>query len=281
MGDIRRIDAARQAGPTELAGETPTLRLFSLLELISTHDQLFTLQGLVEETGTPKPTLHRMLAQLEGAGLLIRQDDGRHYGVGVRLRRMAENLLINDIYHGARHAVLQSLVKELGESCNVTAVSGSEVVYLDRVETAEPLRVTLQPGSRVPVHASASGKMILSQFTPAQRRRLLSGAELTRYTPKTLSSLELLEADLDQVKQRGYAIDDEEFLPGLVCAAVLVPTSNAVSNLCVAVQGPFMRLTPGKAADLVPALLRAAEAMGRIEAEAADTAGENRDGEVG
>jgi DNA-binding IclR family transcriptional regulator len=281
MGDIRRIDAVRQAGPSELVGETPTLRLFSLLELISTHDQLFTLQGLVEETGTPKPTLHRMLAQLEGAGLLIRQDDGRHYGVGVRLRRMAENLLINDIYHGARHAVLQSLVKELGESCNVTAVSGSEVVYLDRVETAEPLRVTLQPGSRVPVHASASGKMILSQFTPAQRRRLLSGAELTRYTPKTLSSLELLEADLDQVKERGYAIDDEEFLPGLVCAAVLVPTSNAVSNLCVAVQGPFMRLTPEKAADLVPALLRAAEAMGRIEAEAADTAGENRDGEVG
>ena len=76
--------------------------------MIASRDELFTLQGLVEETGLPKPTLHRMLQQLEGAGLLQRESDGRHYGTGVRLRRLAENLLLNDTLHGARHAVLRT-----------------------------------------------------------------------------------------------------------------------------------------------------------------------------
>ena len=93
-----------------------------------------------------KPTLHRMLQQLEGAGLLHRENNGRHYGIGTRLRRMAESLLLNDSHHGARHAVLRHLVEELGESCNLTTLSGSEIVYLDRVETPEPLRFYLAPG---------------------------------------------------------------------------------------------------------------------------------------
>lgn len=183
MGEIHSIDEAAALAETALTGDTPTLRLFSLLELIATKNQLFTLQGLVELTGTPKPTLHRMLQQLEGAGLLIRENNGRHYVVGARLRRMAESLLLNDTHHGARHSVLRSLVEELGESCNLTALSGDEILYVDRVETLEPLRFTLQPGSRVPVHCSASGKMILSQLAPVQRRRLLEAAPLKQYTP--------------------------------------------------------------------------------------------------
>lgn len=263
------MDLTREPELVALNGDTPTMRLFSLLELIAAKDQLVSLQGLVEETGMPKPTLHRMLQQLEGAGLLIRQSDGRHYGTGARLRRLAENLLLNDSYHGARHAVLRNLVEELGESCNITMLSGNEVVYLDRVETPEPLRFYLRPGSRVPAHCSASGKMILSQMSPAQRRKLLSHAPLKQYTPKTMTDLDALEEEFRRVRRNGYALDDEEFLPGLVCVAVLVPTASGRSNLCVAVQAPVMRLTPDKALQLLPALQRAAEAVSRVEAESA------------
>ena len=121
-------------------GDTPALRLFGLLEVIAEKDQSFNLQALVEETGLPKPTLHRMLQQLEAAGLIQRNGDGRQYGTGLRLRRLAENLLLNSTSHGARHMVLRRLVEEVGESCNLTAFSGGEVLYLDRVETAAPLR---------------------------------------------------------------------------------------------------------------------------------------------
>ena len=168
---MMKIVQPHKADLAAINGDTPTMRLFSLLEVIASRDQLYSLQGLVEETGLPKPTLHRMLQQLEAGGLLQREGDGRHYSTGVRLRRLAENLLLNNSFHGAQHAVLRRLVEEVGESCNLTALAGDEVVYLDRVETAAPLRFYLHPGSRVPAHCSASGKMFLAQMTPAQRRR--------------------------------------------------------------------------------------------------------------
>jgi len=251
----------------ELNGDTPTMRLFALLEVIAAKDQRYALQDLVEATGLPKPTLHRMLQQLEAAGLLRREGDSRLYGVGTRLRRLAENLLLNDSHHGARHAVLRHLVEEIGESCNLTALAGSEVVYLDRVETAAPLRFYLHPGSRVPVHCSASGKIFLAQMTPAQRRRLLANAPLEAYTPKTLTDFEQIEREVQRVRKDGFALDDEEFLPGLLCIAALVPSASGPSNLCVAVQAPVMRLSMDKAKQLLPALQRAAQALARIDAD--------------
>lgn len=253
--------------PVEINGDTPTMRLFALLEVIASKDQFFSLQTLAEETGLPKPTLHRMLQQLEGSSLLERSADGRHYGTGVRLRRLAENLLLNDIAHGARHAVLRHLVGEVGESCNLTALSGSEVVYLDRVETAAPLRFYLHPGSRVPVHCSASGKVFLSEMTAAQRQRLLAHAPLEAYTERTLTQFDELEQEIRQVKRQGFALDNEEFLPGLLCVAVPVPGASGRSNMCVAVQAPIMRLTVDKALQMLAPLQRAAEALSRIEAD--------------
>ncbi|MEO6030425.1 MAG: IclR family transcriptional regulator, partial [Burkholderiaceae bacterium] len=222
-----KLVPARAAEATEISGDTPALRLIALLEAIAAKDRMFSLQALVEETGLPKPTLHRMLQQLEAGGLLQREGDGRHYGTGVRLRRLAENVLLNDSRHGARRAVLRHLVEEVGESCNITALSGSEVIYLDRVETAAPLRFYLQAGSRVPVHCSASGKVFLAQMSLEQRRRLLAHAPLESYTGNTRTSLARLERELQQVQRDGYALDDEEFLPGLLCIAVQVPAETA------------------------------------------------------
>ena len=180
--------AHAQPAPRSEEAESPTLRLFALLERIAAQDRLFSLQSLVEDTGWPKPSVHRMLQQLEAGGLVQREGDSRHYSTGLRLRRFAENLLANGTFHGARHRVLRALVDEVGESCNITAFVGGEVVYLDRVETAAPLRFYLHPGSRVPAHASASGKIFLSQMPELQRTRLLQAAPLERCTPATLTS---------------------------------------------------------------------------------------------
>jgi DNA-binding IclR family transcriptional regulator len=117
----------------------------------------------------------------------------------------------------------------------------------------------------VPVHCSASGKMILSQLTAAQRRRLLAHAPLERFTPATLTDPARIDRELERVRRDGYAIDNEEFLPGLLCLAVLVPAPSGRSNLCVAVQAPSIRLTPKKALGLLPALRRAASAIADID----------------
>ena len=252
--------------PEPLSGDTPALRVISLLELIAAKDRAVTLPGLVEETGLPKPTLHRMVQSLEAAGLLVRDVDGRHYGTGARLHNLAENLLFNATHGGARRAVLRHLVDQVGESCNITALSRDEVIYVDRVETSEPLRFYLRPGSRVPVHCSASGKIFLSQMTPAQRARLLEHAPLRRYTPQTTTDVDSLTAEFARILDDGYAVDDEEFLPGLVCVAVLVPSRGNRSNLAVAVQAPVMRLTVDRAHEMLPALRHAAEALADLVA---------------
>ncbi|TVT51994.1 MAG: IclR family transcriptional regulator, partial [Azoarcus sp. PHD] len=244
--------SATQPEIARIDGDTPTLRLFALLEVIAQKNQFFSLQSLVEETGLPKPTLHRMLQQLESAGMLQRDGDGRHYSTGMRLRRMAEQLLLNNTVHGARRAVLRQLVDEVGESCNLTALSGSEVLYLDRVETPAPLRFYLHPGSRVPAHCSASGKLFLGQMSPSQRKRLLEHTPLEKYTARTLTTFEALDAEVERVSRDGYAFDDEEFLPGLFCLAVLVPNPNGRSNTGIAIQAPVMRLSHDKVLKLLP-----------------------------
>jgi IclR family transcriptional regulator, acetate operon repressor len=250
--------------------DTPALRLFALLEKVAAQDRLFSLQALVEETGWPKPSVHRMLQQLETAGLVQREGESRHYSTGLRLRRFAHTLLANSSFHGARHRVLRALVDEVGESCNITALAGGEVVYLDRVETAAPLRFYLHPGSQVPLHCSASGKVFLSQMQAAQRDRLLQAAPLERCTPTTLTDTKKLLRELAEVRAQGYGLDREEFLPGLVCVAVPVPaaTADARAALCVALQAPAVRLPLARALAWLPALQRAAQALSRIEADA-------------
>lgn len=265
---MNKTSQKQQRELARIDGDTPTLRLFALLEVIAEKDQLFSLQSLVEETGLPKPTLHRMLQQLESAGILQRDGDGRHYSTGMRLRQMAEQLLLNNTVHGARHAVLRRLVDQVGESCNITALSGGEVLYLDRVETLAPLRFYLHPGSKVPAHCSASGKLFLAQMTPSQRRRLLEHVPLEKYTERTITDQAALEREIARIKHDGYALDDEEFLPGLICLAVLVPGPGGRSNTGIAIQAPVMRLSHDKALKLLPALQRAAKALAKIEAGA-------------
>ncbi len=259
-------DVTNRISP-RLDGDTPNLRLFALLEVIAQKDAPFTLQAIVDETGLPKPTMHRMLQQLEGAGILQREGNGRHYGTGQRLMRLAENVLLNTTTHGARHAVLRQLVDEVGESCNITAFSGSEVLYLDRVETAAPLRFYLHPGSRVPAHCSATGKLFLSQMTPSQRRRLLDAVSLEKFTSNTHTSFDALEQEIEQVRSQGYAFDNEEFLPGLLCLGVLVPSQQGHSNMGLALQAPLMRFSRERALSFLPTLRRAAEAIARINDE--------------
>lgn len=262
----------RKTTPNKTDGDTPTLRLLGLLEVIAERDRLVTLPELVAETGLPKPTVHRMLQQLEAAGMLQRDADSRHYSSGLRLRQLAENILLNGTIHGGRHAILSRIVEEIGESCNITALSGNQVLYIDRVETTEPLRFFLHPGSRVPLHCSASGKLFLSQMTPTQQQRLLAHSALEGFTDKTLTSPHELDAELAQIRRSGYAIDNEEFLSDLLCIAVQVPRAGSQSNMCIAVQAPITRLSRDKAIALLPKLRRAAQAISAVDVNAPDTA---------
>ncbi|MGA1734460.1 MAG: IclR family transcriptional regulator [Burkholderiaceae bacterium] len=253
--------------------ETPILRLLALLEIIARKDAPFSLQNLVQDTQWPKPSLHRKLAQLEASGLLQRDLKGRHYSTGQRLTQLAENVLLNSTTRAARHRVLRLLVDQAGESCNLTSFSAGEVLYLDRVETAAPLRFYLHSGSRVPAHCSATGKLFLSQMTPSQRQKLWDAGPLERFTERTLVDVHQLEEEITKVRVQGFAIDDEEFLPGLLCIGVLVPSLDSKdnkTNMGIALQAPKVRFSLERAMQCLPLLQNAAQALSRINQSASN-----------
>jgi len=240
----------------------PSLRLFELLEMLCAEGRPFNLADAVRLSGWPKPSVHRMLGQLEAGALLAREPGGRTYLAAPRLLRLAETLLDAGMPQGVRHAVLRQLVADIGESCNLTALAGAEVVYLDRVESALPLRIELRPGTRVPLHCTASGKLFLAFMTPARRAALLDRLPLTRHTAATLTGRDALEAQLDRIAVQGHAVDAAEFVDGLVCVAVPVPDRRGV-RCAVALQAPAARLPLAKALQQVPRLNEAATALAR------------------
>lgn len=248
---------------TEIA-TSPGLKLFDLLEILVREGRPLTLAQAVAASGWPKPSVHRQLAQLEAGGLLVREPDGRRYALAPRLLRLAEASLAGSAQQGVRHAVLRQLVADIGESCNLTTLSGVEVVYLDRIESAFPLQLNLRPGTRVPVHCSASGKLILAHMPPAQRSILLQGLPLERYTTTTLIDRAALDAEFVRIRKVGYAVDDQEFVEGLVCVAVPVFSSDGKQVRCaVALQAPVARMGLEQALERVPRLHEAAQALKR------------------
>jgi DNA-binding IclR family transcriptional regulator len=176
----------------------------------------------------------------------------------------------------ARHAILSRLVEELGETCNITVLDGSQVLYLDRVESPWPLRVHLQSGSRVPLTCTASGKLFLARLPKLRRDRLLAQMRFERHTDRTLVDRADLEQELERIRRSGYAVDNEEFLAGLLCVAVPVIDARGRAIAAVAVQAPVARLPRERAETTLPALERAARALAATYATPATRAARNR-----
>jgi len=238
-----------------------TLRAIAVLEIIVRADRPVSLTEVMGDVALPKPTVYRILTLLEHSGLLLREPDGKRYTVGPRLARFGTEILMNSSVRGSRHAILQRLVDELGETCNFTMLDGSEVVYLDRVETAWPLRMNLQPGSRVPLHCTASGKLFLAMLPSARRAKLLDNLPLQVFTENTIADRGKLELELERIRREKTSTDNEEYLTGLVCVAVPVLSRDGKPCASVAVHAPVARMSMQQALAHVPALRRAAVAL--------------------
>jgi IclR family acetate operon transcriptional repressor len=241
----------------------PALRAFSLLEAVARADKPLTLGQITEAARLPKPTVHRMIALLAANGLIVREPDGRRYTVGPRLSAFGLEVLLNSSFRTARHLILQALVEQIGETCNFTMLDGAQVVYLDRVETPSPLRMNLQTGSRVPLHCTASGKLLLAMLPKAKRDRLTASLPLPRHTAKTIVDAPRFERELKQIRAQRYSTDDEEYFAGLVCVAVPVRDGAGRTCAALAVHAPMSRMPLARQLEYLPALKRAAEQMAR------------------
>ncbi|AOB31512.1 IclR family transcriptional regulator [Bordetella sp. H567] len=234
------------------------VRAFRVLETLASAGRPLSMTELVDTLGLPKQTVHRILSQLTDAWLVTRGAGDRLYECSSRVRQLAVNVLMHAGPAAARHALLEQLVERIGETCNLTMLSGNDVVYVDRVETRWPLRLHLQPGSHVPLHCSASGKLLLSFLPHERRERILATLPLRAYSERTIVDRERLREELALTRKRRLAVNDQEHLQGLIAIAVPVMLDRTRACAAIAVQAPVGRLTLDDLAAFVPDLRAAA-----------------------
>lgn len=248
----------------EAKSESAALRAFAVLEYVVKAGVPVSLDDATHGCDLPKPTVFRILAMLHEADLLQREPLSKRYIVGPRMSQLALDVMQHSTLRAQCHAVLQELVGEIGETCNLTMLDGNEVLYTDRVETPLPLRLHLEPGTRVPLHCTASGKIFLSQMTEKQVHRLLGKAPLPRYTEKTITDTAELMEELKRTRQTGVGTHDSELFD--TSAAIAVPIADHAGRVyaALAVHAPSSRMTVESAMKHVPALQRAAQAIASI-----------------
>lgn len=264
-----RSAAAPVAAPVVAPVEEPVSgssaeRSLRLLALLAHEGRALSLADLAAQLGLPKGTAHRICTQLLATGFLARDLDERSFVVGPALRQLAFDTLNHGSVRGLRHEVLAALVQEVGETCNLTTLDGARVLYLDRVEAQWPLRLTLDVGSHVPLHCTASGKLFLAQMPKKARDATIDGLPLPRMTASTLTDPAALRAECDAIAQDGFSRDREEFMAGLVAVAVPVRDAAGEVRAALAVHAPTARMSMADAERRIDALKAAALRMGGL-----------------
>ena len=239
--------------------KSPILKAIRILRRVAEEEAPVSLADLSPALGLPKPTVHRLALLLEQEGLLQRDPLSRRYLVGSALEELAFQAIRNAPGHSTRRLHMQRLAEKIGESVNLGALSGDEIVYVERVESAWPLRMDFKPGSRVPVHCTANGKLLLAYSPPSVRHRLLRAAPFPPYAKNTMTTAAALSRELEVIRRRGYSEDNEEFLVGVCCLAVPVRNAERQVTAGLAVMAPSARFPLEKARACLPDLYATAE----------------------
>lgn len=248
----------------DAAEDIRRLRPLTVLEYLTDSAQPLTLAQLAGLMQVPRSTLMRLLRSLEMHGYVLHMPAERGFVPGPRATNLALQTLRSPNMRRECRAVLRNVVEKLGESCNLTVPDAGRVLYVERVETSQPLRMHLQPGTWVPMHCTASGKLFLASLRLLERQRALANLKLTRHSPRTIVDPRELDAELVRIAKLGLGIDNEEFVRGMIAVAVPVAGKDGTPVAAIACHGPTARLSLDELMDSVPQLRVAAEAMHEV-----------------
>jgi DNA-binding IclR family transcriptional regulator len=211
---------------------------------------------VADELGIAKSTVHNHLQTLEAEEYITREGDT--YRVGLRFLELGEYTRNRmDIYEKARPEV-RSLAEETGEMANAAVEEHGEGVYVTRAEGTQAVSVDTYAGKRVKLHCTALGKTILAELPESRVEEILAVHGLPARTENTITDPAELHAELDDIRERGYAYDREERLPGLRCVAAPVVAEDGTLVAALSVSGPTTRIQGERFHDEIPELLRSA-----------------------
>ncbi|GAB2807447.1 IclR family transcriptional regulator [Streptomyces daliensis] len=247
--------SAAPATTTASTGGVQSLeRAFDLLERMADAGGEVGLSELSSSSGLPLPTIHRLMRTLVACGY-VRQQPNRRYALGPRLIRLGESA--SRLLGTWARPYLARLVEETGETANMALLDGDEVVYVAQVPSRHSMRMFTEVGRRVLPHSTGVGKVLLAHTPPEEVRALLTRTGMPAATEKTITTPDGFLHALEQVRDAGYAVDDNEQEIGVRCIAVSVPDSPTAA--AISISGPAGRVTDAATDKFVPLLHEVAQ----------------------
>ena len=229
-------------------GVPSVVRAVRILEAVADAARPPTLAELARSLGIPKSTTHDLCVTLLRERLLARSPDGR-FRLGVRVLELYRGYNTGSDLSAAFAEVCDEVVPRHEETLVLSVLDGREVVYVACRNGTQPIAVNYRIGLRLPAHCTATGKAILSTLPEKQVRQLFACGELPRPTRRSLGSLADLLRELEATRRRGYSVDDEETVDGMLCVGAAVRTCRDV-HAGVAFSTVKARLAPGRLEEL-------------------------------
>lgn len=225
MADIDR-------NPSEPALVKSAERTVRILETLAASPTRLTISELQERMGYPRSSLHALVRTLRELRWVEADQTGAAFGVGPHALLSGTAYLDRDPALPYAYQALEDLRAEIGYTIHYARRDGAHVLYLASRESRDSVHLVSRVGRRLPAHITALGRVLLAGLTQAEVDRLLP-AELVAVTPQTILDRDALCAELDTVRERGWAFESEQGTPGVACVAVAVdyriPATDAVS----------------------------------------------------
>lgn len=232
----------------------------ALLKCFTADEQELGVTDLSRKLGVAKSTVHRLARTLIADGMLEQNAENEKYRLGLALFGLGALVRRRMNLSSEARQDLFALRQATGETVQLAILDGSEIMFVYNLESTQAIRVNSDIGVRKPAFCTASGRAVLA-FQPDDALGAVMAAGLTARTPKTETDPIRLRHLLAQVRQRGYAIEDEESEVGMRAVAAPVRAAGGVVVGSVAVAGPVQRLSNDVMANFAPEVIRTAEAI--------------------
>lgn len=232
-------------------------RGLKILALLGQTENGSTITEVAEYLGIDKGSASRLVSTLAQYGYVEKDDISRRYHVGPQVVSLSRSVLTRLPMREAAKPYLRQMMERTGECAHLAVPAQGKVLYIDQVESPVTLRVNAQVGTMNPMHCTALGKVLLAygdQEIPI---------DLAPYTPKTITDPETLLRHFEEIRQLGYAVDDEEFDLGVRCIAVPVFDFRGKAVGAIGISGPATRMT----AERMPVLTAITVEIGKALSE--------------
>jgi DNA-binding IclR family transcriptional regulator len=238
-------------------------RAVAILNAFTVDDPELGVTDLSEKVGLHKSTVHRFMVNLDAAGLVERNQRTGRYRLGLRIFELGGLVMQQMNLWDEALPFLEGLVRDTGETGHLAVLDGGEAIYIERVEARRALRVPSAIGRGYPAHATNLGKVLLADLPRERVAEIVAERGLASYTRHTITDPDDLDAELERIRQRGYAVDNEEYDDGLRCigAGVRDHSGHVVSALGIG--GPVTRITPDRVDELAGLVMTAASGLSR------------------